>query len=132
MNAKDIVVGTAKKLVAEIIGDGTLAEEGARQAGGTSSGDSISGPVSGVDLAPQLRSMPSEDSSSRSALTDEERFASLLGHAALNIWSDLPREAQEWLFTASVDDGVIANSLAVFLHDRHPKTAHPPKPTRFA
>jgi hypothetical protein len=34
MNAKDTVVGTAKKLVAEIVGDGGLAEEGARQAGG--------------------------------------------------------------------------------------------------
>lgn len=63
---------------------------------------------------------------------DENRFASLLGHAALKVWPDLPREAQEQLFAASVDDGVIANSLAVFLHDRHPKTAHPPKPTRIA
>ena len=56
----------------------------------------------------------------------------MLGHAALKVWSDLPREAQECLFAAAVDDGVIANSLAVFLHDRHPKTAHPPKPTRIA
>ena len=63
---------------------------------------------------------------------DENRFASLLGRAALKVWSDLPREAQEQLFDASVDDGVIANSLAVFLHDRHPKTAHPPKPTQIA
>jgi hypothetical protein len=49
----------------------------------------------------------------------------------MRVWSDLPREAQELLFNASVDDGVIANSLAVFLHVRHPKTAHPPKPTQF-
>jgi hypothetical protein len=63
---------------------------------------------------------------------DENQFASLLGHAALKVWPDLPRDAQEQLFAASVDDGVIANSLAVFLHDRHPKTAHPPKPTRIA
>jgi hypothetical protein len=34
MNAKDTVVGTAKQIVAEIVGDGRLAEEGARQAGG--------------------------------------------------------------------------------------------------
>jgi hypothetical protein len=65
-----------------------------------------------------------------SPLTDEERFATLLGHGALKVWSDLPREAQERLFAASVDDGVVANSLAVFLHDHHPKTAHPPKPTQ--
>lgn len=63
---------------------------------------------------------------------DENRFASLLGRAALKVWSDLPREAQERLFAAAVDDAVIANSLAVFLHDHHPKTAHPPKPTLLA
>ena len=34
MNAKDTVVGTAKQIVAEIVGDGRLAEEGSRQAGG--------------------------------------------------------------------------------------------------
>jgi hypothetical protein len=32
MNAKDTVVGTAKQIVAEIVGDGRLAEEGLRQA----------------------------------------------------------------------------------------------------
>jgi hypothetical protein len=63
---------------------------------------------------------------------DENRFAALLGHAALKIWANLPRDAQEQLFAAAVDDGVIANSLAEFLHDHHPKTAHPPKPTRLA
>jgi hypothetical protein len=63
---------------------------------------------------------------------DENRSAALLGHAALKIWADLPREAQEQLFAAAVDDGVIANDLAGFLHDRHPKTAHPPRPTRTA
>jgi hypothetical protein len=95
MSAKDTVVGTAKQIVAEIVGDGRLAEEGSRQAGGND-------------------------------------FARLLGHAALKVWSDLPRDAQERLFAAAVDDGVIANSLAVFLHDRHPKTAHPPKPSMIA
>ena len=63
---------------------------------------------------------------------DENRFAAQLGHAALKVWSDLPRDAQERLFAAAVDDGVIATDLAEFLHDRHPKTAHPPKPTRLA
>jgi hypothetical protein len=63
---------------------------------------------------------------------DENSFASLLGHAALKVWPDLPRDAQEQLFAAAVDDGVIANSLAIFLHDRHPRTAHPPHPTRLA
>jgi hypothetical protein len=63
---------------------------------------------------------------------NEDRFASLLGHAALKIWPDLPRDVQERLFAAAVDGSVIASSLAEFLHDRHPRTAHPPKPTRFA
>ena len=63
---------------------------------------------------------------------DESKFASLLGHAALKVWADLPRDAQEQLFTAAVDDAVIGNSLAVFLHDRHPRTAHPPRPTALA
>ena len=63
---------------------------------------------------------------------DENRFASLLGLAALKVWPDLPREAQERLFAAAVDDSLIAKSLAEFLHDRHPKTAHPPRPSRIA
>jgi hypothetical protein len=56
---------------------------------------------------------------------DENQIASLLGHAALKVWPDLPRDAQERLFAAAVDDGVIGNDLATFLHDRHPRTAHP-------
>ena len=63
---------------------------------------------------------------------DENKFASLLGHAALKVWPHLPRDAQEQLFAAAVDDAVISNSLAVFLHDRHPRTAHPPHPTALA
>ena len=34
MNAKDTVIGTTKRLVAEIVGDGALADEGSRQANG--------------------------------------------------------------------------------------------------
>ncbi len=63
---------------------------------------------------------------------DENHFASLLGRAVLKVWPELPRDAQERLFDAAVDDGIIANSLAEFLHDHHPRTAHPPKPTRLA
>lgn len=63
---------------------------------------------------------------------DENQCAALLGHAALKVWAELPRDAQEQLFSAAVDDAVIASSLAEFLHDHHPKTAHPPKPTRIA
>jgi hypothetical protein len=59
---------------------------------------------------------------------DENQIASLLGHAALKVWPNLPRDAQEQLFAAAVDDAVISNTLATFLHDRHPRTAHPPHP----
>jgi hypothetical protein len=131
MNAKDTVVGTAKQIVAEIVGDGRLAEEGARQEGGR---DSLA-TTSADDgfIPPQNESTPSDAPIPQaSPLNDEDRFARLLGHAALKVWSDLPRAAQERLFAAAVDDNVIANSLAIFLHDRHPKTAHPPMPTRIA
>jgi hypothetical protein len=63
---------------------------------------------------------------------DEHQFAVLLGRAALKIWPELPREAKQLLFDAAVDDAVIANDLATFLHDRHPRTEHPKRPTRLA
>jgi hypothetical protein len=54
-------------------------------------------------------------------------FERLLGHAAPKLWPDLPRDVQELLFeTAVPTDAMIRNRLAVFLHDHHPRTAHPP------
>ena len=62
-----------------------------------------------------------------------EEFSRLLGQAALALWPDLPRAVQEQLFEcAAPADDVIRNNLAVFLHDRHPRTAHPRKPTLLA
>jgi hypothetical protein len=56
-------------------------------------------------------------------------FERLLGQAALRLWSDLPRDVQERLFETAVPlDQPVRNRLAIFLHDHHPKTAHPPKP----
>jgi hypothetical protein len=63
---------------------------------------------------------------------DDMQISSLLGRAALKVWPQLPPEAQEILFRAATDDGVIANALATYLHDHHPRTAHPPKPTAVA
>ena len=63
---------------------------------------------------------------------NQNQFAALLGHAALRMWPELPRDAQEKLFAAAVDDGVIANALATYLHEHHPRTAHPPRPTALA
>ena len=60
-------------------------------------------------------------------------FERLLGHAALKLWPDLPRDVQELLFESAVPtDPTIRNSLAVFLHDHHPRTVHPPKPIQLA
>ena len=58
------------------------------------------------------------------------QIASLLGQAALRVGPDLPPQAQELLFKAAArGDGLTANSLATYLHDHHPRTVHPPKPT---
>jgi hypothetical protein len=62
-----------------------------------------------------------------------EQFSRLLGRAALTLWPGLPRELQEQLFEMAVPtDDIVRNSLAVFLHEHHPRTAHPPKPTMLA
>jgi hypothetical protein len=63
---------------------------------------------------------------------DDVQISALLGRAALKVWPDLPPAAQEMLFKAAIDDGVIANALATYLHSHHSQTAHPPKPTAIA
>jgi hypothetical protein len=60
----------------------------------------------------------------------EATFIQLIGRAALQLWPDLPRDIQEALFEAAApNDEKARHDLAVFLHERHPRTAHPPKPT---
>jgi len=60
-------------------------------------------------------------------------FERLLGKAALALWPDLPRDVQENLFeTAVTGDTIMRSHLALYLHDHHPRTAHPAKPTQFA
>lgn len=68
------------------------------------------------------------------AVDDPIREAeTLLGQAALRVWGDLPRVAQELLFESAVPaDDQLRKLLAVFLHDKHPRTHHPPKPTAVA
>jgi hypothetical protein len=62
-----------------------------------------------------------------------EQFSRLLGQAALTLWPELPRAVQELLFETAVPaDDVLRNSLAAFLHERHPRTAHPAKPAMLA
>jgi len=57
-------------------------------------------------------------------------FAHVIGEAALRIWPNLPRDVQEGLFEDAVGaDPSLRQQLAMYLHDHHPRTAHPPKPT---
>ncbi len=60
-------------------------------------------------------------------------FKTAIGQAALELWADLPRSIQERLFETGVGaDRALRQQLAVYLHDHHPRTAHPPKPTALA
>jgi len=45
----------------------------------------------------------------------------------------LPRDLQERLFEDAVGgDEQLRQQLVVYLHDHHPRTAHPPKPAVLA
>lgn len=61
--------------------------------------------------------------------TDAQPFITPLGTAAIEIWPSLPQDAQRLLFEAAVQgsekrgDAAFRESLATFLHQRHPRTA---------
>lgn len=60
---------------------------------------------------------------------EEDEFARRLGRAAMAVWGDIPRDAQEALFETALrgrDD--LRPALARLLHEWHPRTEHPPKP----
>jgi hypothetical protein len=58
-----------------------------------------------------------------------ERFVSVLGEAAIALWSELPQEIQQQLFERvrlghkSERDESLREQLAQFLHDHHERTA---------
>ena len=59
-----------------------------------------------------------------------ERFVSVLGEAAIALWSELPQEIQQQLFERAVRlghkserDESLREQLAQFLHDHHERTA---------
>ena len=61
------------------------------------------------------------------------RFEHAVGRAALKLWPILSRDLQEQLFEDAVGgDETLRQQLAVYLHDHHPRTAHPPKPSALA
>ncbi|MGJ4995299.1 hypothetical protein ACQR0Z_12825 [Bradyrhizobium sp. HKCCYLS3077] len=60
---------------------------------------------------------------------NDKRFAELLGNAAISVWGDMPRDIQEALFeTAMRGQDDLRLQLAKLLHDRNPRTQHPPRP----
>jgi len=60
---------------------------------------------------------------------DDNRFAELLGNAAISVWGNMPRDIQEALFeTAMRGHDDLRHQFAKLLHDRHPRTEHPPRP----
>jgi hypothetical protein len=66
-------------------------------------------------------------------MTDRSRFQDAMGRAALELWPDLPRDVQESLFEfVATEDHALRQPLAAYLHEHHPRTAHPPKPTAIA
>jgi hypothetical protein len=64
---------------------------------------------------------------------DGTQFTDNLGKAALRLWPDLPRDVQERPFEEVVaGHESLRQSLALYLHNRHPRTAHPSGPTALA
>jgi hypothetical protein len=46
----------------------------------------------------------------------------------MDVWGDMPRDIQEALFeTAMKGQDAEREELARILHDRHPRTLHPPR-----
>jgi hypothetical protein len=62
-------------------------------------------------------------------MMDTERYLIALGRAVAGAWGDLPSDVQEILFEKALAAGhhserdeALREQLAVFLHDRHPRT----------
>jgi hypothetical protein len=58
-----------------------------------------------------------------SAITDQ--LTSALGGAVIRIWRNLPQDVQDHLFKEAVASQGESTQLAVFLHDKHTRTADP-------
>src|SRR3954452_22884862 len=57
----------------------------------------------------------------------KEQLTRALGEAVIRIWSNLPKDVQDHLFKEAVasQGESIRSELAVFLHDKHSRTADP-------
>jgi hypothetical protein len=56
-----------------------------------------------------------------------DQLTRALGEAVVRIWSNLPQDVQNHLFQEAVtfQGESIRSQLAVFLHDKHPRTSDP-------
>ena len=56
-----------------------------------------------------------------------EQLTRALGEAVIRIWSNLPQDIQDLVFKEAVasQGEAIKSQLAVFLHDKHSRTADP-------
>jgi hypothetical protein len=62
-------------------------------------------------------------------MNDVQLF-SLLGRATADVWGDLSRDLQEAIFELATRNAPeLRTDLATYLHDRHPRTQHPPRPS---
>jgi hypothetical protein len=59
--------------------------------------------------------------------TTAEQLTRALGQAVVRLWSSLPQDVQQHLFQAAVSSHgeSIRPQLAVFLHEKHPRTWGP-------
>jgi hypothetical protein len=90
-------------------------------------------PYSGIVFLYETAHLENSTFEGQSMGDNTTRFAQVIGQAALRLWPDLPRDIQERLFEDAVAvDDALRHEVAVYLHDHHPRTAHPPKPTALA
>jgi Na+-transporting methylmalonyl-CoA/oxaloacetate decarboxylase gamma subunit len=58
----------------------------------------------------------------------KQDFEKLIGAAVVSLWPDLPRDLQEAIFEAAApQDDKLRETLAIYLHDHHTRTAHKEK-----
>ena len=66
------------------------------------------------------------------AVDGDKRYAQALGQAVIDAWGQLPKDIQQLLFENAIvaghrseRDESLREQLALFLHERHPRTDHP-------
>jgi len=87
--------------------------------------------ITGRDGAIDFAARTAASNASEPASPDEsDRFARVIGEAAIALWGDLPRAIQERLFERAVvlghhseRDEMLREQLAKFLHDHHRRTS---------